>query len=116
MKFLPQFSLQSKMIIFIVALVLFQIGIMGIVSTNLIDSSWKELEIDISALDARQDTVEPVDDVQLHQGPAHDLPGLDAHGSPRRKTASQFPFSASATRYASSPWPKATAFPACAVP
>lgn len=38
MKILRQISLQSKMIIFIVALVLFQIGIMGFVSTNLIDT------------------------------------------------------------------------------
>jgi two-component system CitB family sensor kinase len=38
MKLLRQFSLQSKMIIFIVALVLFQIGSMAIVSTNLVDT------------------------------------------------------------------------------
>ena len=38
MNFLRQFSLQSKMIIFIVALVLFQIGVMGMVSTHLIDT------------------------------------------------------------------------------
>ena len=38
MKLLRQFSLQSKMIIFIVALVLFQTGIMGLVSTNLINT------------------------------------------------------------------------------
>ena len=38
MKFLPYISLQSKMIIFIVALVLFQTGIMGFVSSNLIDT------------------------------------------------------------------------------
>ena len=38
MKLLRQFSLQSKMIIFIVTLVLFQIGIMGFVSTNLVDT------------------------------------------------------------------------------
>jgi sensor histidine kinase regulating citrate/malate metabolism len=38
MKLLRNFSLQSKMIFFIVALVLFQIGIMGVVSSNLVDS------------------------------------------------------------------------------
>ena len=38
MKLLRKFSLQSKMIIFIVALVLFQIGTMGLVSTNLIET------------------------------------------------------------------------------
>ena len=38
MKLLSKFSLQSKMIIFIVALVVFQIGTMGLVSTNLIDT------------------------------------------------------------------------------
>lgn len=38
MKLLRKFSLQSKMIIFIVSLVLFQIGIMGLVSTNLVGS------------------------------------------------------------------------------
>jgi len=38
MKLLRQFSLQSKMIIFIVALVLFQTGIMGLVSTNLVNT------------------------------------------------------------------------------
>ena len=38
MKLLHRFSLQSKMIVFIVALVLFQISIMGFVSTNLIDT------------------------------------------------------------------------------
>ena len=38
MKLLRKFSLQSKMIIFIVALVVFQIGTMGLVSTNLIDT------------------------------------------------------------------------------
>jgi len=38
MNLLRQFSLQSKMIIFIVALVLFQIGTMGLVSTNLINT------------------------------------------------------------------------------
>ena len=38
MKLLRNFSLQSKMIIFIVALVLFQIGIMGVISSNLVDS------------------------------------------------------------------------------
>ena len=38
MKLLRQFSLQSKMIIFIVALVLFQTGIMGFVSTNLVNT------------------------------------------------------------------------------
>ena len=38
MKLLRHLSLQSKMIIFIVALVLFQIGVMGFVSTNLIDT------------------------------------------------------------------------------
>ena len=38
MKLLRQLSLQSKMIIFIVALVLFQIGTMSYVSTNLVDT------------------------------------------------------------------------------
>ena len=38
MKLLRKYSLQSKMIIFIVALVLFQIGIMGLVSSNLVDT------------------------------------------------------------------------------
>ena len=38
MKLLHQVSLQSKMIIFIVALVLFQIGTMSYVSTNLVDT------------------------------------------------------------------------------
>ena len=38
MKLLRQFSLQSKMIIFIVALVLFQIGVMGLVSSNLVNT------------------------------------------------------------------------------
>ena len=38
MKLLRKLSLQSKMIIFIVALVLFQIGSMGFVSTNLVDT------------------------------------------------------------------------------
>ena len=38
MKLLRQFSLQSKMIIFIVALVLFQIVTMGLVSLNLVDT------------------------------------------------------------------------------
>ncbi len=38
MKFLGKFSLQSKMIIAIVALVLFQIGIMGFVSSNLVNT------------------------------------------------------------------------------
>ena len=38
MKLLRNFSLQSKMIIFIVALVLFQIGTMGLVSTNQIET------------------------------------------------------------------------------
>ncbi len=38
MNLLRKFSLQSKMIIFIVALVLFQIGIMGLVSSNLVNT------------------------------------------------------------------------------
>jgi len=38
MKFLRNLSLQSKMIIFIMALVLFQLGIMAMVSTNLVDT------------------------------------------------------------------------------
>jgi sensor histidine kinase regulating citrate/malate metabolism len=38
MKLRPKLSLQSKMIIFIVTLVLFQIGVMGFVSTNLVDT------------------------------------------------------------------------------
>ncbi len=38
MKLLRNFSLQSKMIIFIVALVIFQIGAMGFVSTKLVDT------------------------------------------------------------------------------
>ncbi len=38
MKLLRKFSLQSKMIIFIVALVLFQIVSMGLVSTNVVDN------------------------------------------------------------------------------
>ena len=38
MKLLRKLSLQSKMILFIVALVLFQIGTMGLVSTNLIET------------------------------------------------------------------------------
>ena len=38
MKLLRKLSLQSKMIIFIVALVIFQIGAMGFVSSNLVDT------------------------------------------------------------------------------